>query len=640
MDFEKSSIERLKRTLYSRNENVVPKEKRTPVSGREVNTPVNWGTVPDFDKLTPEMTKKDNSFFNKFLLGSVVFFVVALAIASFIFFGGLNMISSDNLDVKIVAPSSISSGEELLLVLSVINGNRTDLEDVTLYIGYPTGAQAVGGGNKTLGEQSVKLGTIVSGGSTDYSIRSILSGEKDAINSFDFRLEYKIKGSNAVFSKEKTYDVIINSSPILLNTSYPKEVNSGESMTLNIKIVSNSGIVIKDSMIKVEYPYGFTYGSSNIKPLNTSSASTTSSLIWNMGDLKNGDKKTLSITGILVGQNLEDRSFRVSAGVEKSSAIKDFDTALATNVLTIGIRKSFFDLSVSSGQDSNLQMGQSIPVTINWSNTLPDKIINAQIKVTISGNALDKSSVAVDGNGFYSSSNNTIFWDKNSINNLSSLSPGDVGSVRFSVSSFKDVLQMRSIINPHIDINVAIKGDRSGSESGPVSSNQDITIKIPSTINFTSKVFRDIGPFSNTGPIPPKVDKESTYTVTWTLTNTSNDLKDVVASAVLPAGIVWKEEISPASERVSYNPDTRTISWNISKVDAGSGFAYSPGMVSFKVGITPSANQVDLTPILLEFAGLTATDTYSQTTLSAQVSAVTTQYSDPTFKFTDSVVVK
>lgn len=49
---KKSSIERLKRTLYSRNEDVHTqrkKKKRTPVSEREVDVPKDWGAAPSFD---------------------------------------------------------------------------------------------------------------------------------------------------------------------------------------------------------------------------------------------------------------------------------------------------------------------------------------------------------------------------------------------------------------------------------------------------------------------------------------------------------------------------------------------------------------------------------------------------------------
>ena len=43
------------------------------------------------------------------------------------------------------------------------------------------------------------------------------------------------------------------------------------------------------------------------------------------------------------------------------------------------------------------------------------------------------------------------------------------------------------------------------------------------------------GTFTNTGPIPPKAEAETTYTVTWAVTNPLNNLTDVRVSAILPS---------------------------------------------------------------------------------------------------------
>ncbi|MFA5888933.1 MAG: hypothetical protein WCW47_02495 [Candidatus Paceibacterota bacterium] len=631
MEFEKSSIERLKRTLYSRNENVVPKEKRTPVSGKEVNAPTDWGTKPSFDiPIDDTMTKRNHSFFNKFLIGSFVFFFVALAVAVFIFFGGMNTISSNNLNIKIVAPSSMSSGEELLVELSIINDNRADLEQVAFFVDYPEGALSVGE-NKPLSRDKVDLGVISSGGSKDYVVRAILSGEKETVKTFHFKIEYKVKGSNAVFSKEKTYDVIISSSPIILDVSYPKEINSGQEVNLSIDLISNSNVIIKNSLIKIEYPYGFTYKNSNIKPSRDNS-------VWNTGDLKNGDKKTLLINGVLVGQNLEDRSFKISAGTQKPGTTVDFETPLATSVVTIGIRKSFFDLVIDSEPVS--VMGYLMPVTIKWQNILPDKILNTNIVATISGNIFDRTTVKANDGGFYRSVDDTILWDKNSTSNLTSISPGDSGEVSFLISSLRDSIQTKSIKNPHIDVNIKSTGDRSGTETGIVSSSENITIKISSSFVLTVKAFRNLGPFSNIGPIPPRADKESTYTVVWTLTNANNDLKDTLVTAVLPAGVEWKNEISPIGEKLSFNQETRVLSWNIGNVSLGTGFTYSPKEVYFKIGIIPSVSQINSIPNLLSKINLITTDTYTETQLTSDIFSVTTQYSDPSYKSGDNMVVK
>src|SRR6185369_6503595 len=120
-----------------------PKEKRTPVQPVDTDgVATSWGPSPSFDTPSPQMPGQNNRFFNRFFLGSIIFFVLALGIAAFIFFGGLNTISSNNVDVAVTAPSSISSGEDLDIGLSVINSNRTNLENAVLYVDYPQGTFA------------------------------------------------------------------------------------------------------------------------------------------------------------------------------------------------------------------------------------------------------------------------------------------------------------------------------------------------------------------------------------------------------------------------------------------------------------------------------------------------------------------
>ena len=640
MDFDKSSIERLKRTLYSRDEKLIPKEKRTPVEGHEIDAPTNWGQPKSFDISYEEVKKKNNSFFNKFLIGSLVFFVVSLGVALFIFFGGINMISSNNLDIKIVAPSSVSSGEEFDMGLSVVNANRTDLEEASLFIDYPDGSEAitVNSSNppaapKILSHEQINLGTIARGSSSDYTIRTLLFGEKDVIKRFTLRIEYKVKGSNAVFSKEKTYDVSISSSPLLLSVDYPKEINSGQEVKISIDVTSNSSVVMKDTLIKIDYPYGFTYKNSNVKPLRDNA-------VWNIGDLKNGDKKNLTVTGVLVGQNMEDRSFRITSGTQSPNTKGDFSTTLTSSLATIGIRKSFFDLGIVSTYGEVSHLGQSLPLTIKWQNTLPDKILNSHIEGKLSGNVLDRSAVLPGNGGFYRSLDNTVLWDKNSTKDLIEIIPGDGSQISLSLASFPSSEQTKLIKNPYVDLQVVMTGDRSGLDAGQVSSSADINIKIESVLGFSARSYRSFGPFVNSGSIPPRADKESTYTITWTLTNTANDLKDTLVSGLLPPGVEWKGEVSPSSERISFDPSNRTVSWSIGNTSAGAGFTYSPKEVSFKVGIIPNVNQIGGAPDLVSKMNASATDTYTNTQIVSSVQSVTTQYSDPGSKTGDGTVVK
>ena len=418
-----------------------------------------------------------------------------------------------------------------------------------------------------------------------------------------------------------------------MKISYPKEVNSGQQITLSIDITSNSSVPIKNSLVRVDYPYGFTYKSSNITPLRDNS-------IWNIGDLRNGDKKTLTVVGTILGQNMEDRSFIVSIGSQNSTTKSDLDIILAEETITIGLRKSFFDLQVVTNGSNVKNIGQFFPVNIKWQNTLPDKILNAKIEAVLSGNILDRAGVTVANNGFYRSVDNTVQWDKNNSSNLLQIMPGASDEVSLTLVSLTNPNLVRSIKNPHIDLHVVMTGDRAGTDSTTVSSTEDLVIKINSTMEISAKSLRNQGPFTNTGPIPPKADVESTYTITWIMTNTTNDLKDASVSTTLPIGVTWKGEISPLSERISFNPETRVVSWNVGNLSSGVGFTFSPKTVSFKVGIIPSINQISTAPVLLTETVAVAEDTYTETQIGATAIYVTTQYSDPSYKGGDNIVIK
>lgn len=633
MDPEESSIERLKRNLYSRNEKLVPKEKRTPVSPHEVDVRQNWGDDTNFNFSPEAMAKKNNSFFNKFLVGSLVFFAIALGIAVFIFYGGLNMISSNNLDINIVAPSSISSGESFSAGLTIINSNRTDLEEVSLFIEYPEGSESVVEEGRTLSRDKIDVGVIAKGKSSNYNIQAFLFGEKDSIKTFKLKLEYKVKGSNAVFSKEKTFDVQIGSSPVIMDIDYPKEVNSGQTVTLNINLTSNSGVPVKNVLLKIEYPYGFTYKDSNITAYRDTS-------LWNLGDLNDGEKKTLTIRGSMIGQNQEDRSFRVSVGSESADRNKDFDTALATGIFTIGIRKSFFGLDVVTNKNNVANVGESIPVVIKYQNTLPDKILSTSIQATLSGNAFDRNRVSTGNGGFYRSVDNTVVWDKKNNPSLESLLPGDYGQVTINVSSFLDLTTAKLIKNPHVDLHVIVMGIRSGADNAEITSEEDVVVKISTNLGLRSRSYRNYGPFKNSGPIPPRADNESTYTVNWMLSNSTNDVSGAVVTAKLPAGVVWKGETSPLGEKISYDQEKNTVTWSPGNISAGVGYGFAPREVYFKVGVTPSINQIGLVAQLVTAANVTATDTYTEQPVSASALAANSQYSDTDYRSTDGIVSK
>ena len=149
------------------------------------------------------------------------------------------------------------------------------------------------------------------------------------------------------------------------------------------------------------------------------------------------------------------------------------------------------------------------------------------------------------------------------------------------------------------------------------------------------------GPFTNTGLIPPKVEKETTYTVVWSLSNTANNISKGVVTSSLPSWIRFVGTISPNTEDLTYNPSTQEITWNIGSIAKGTGITGAGRSVSFQIAFIPSLSQVGTIPVIINDAILTGHDDFANVDIRVSKTPLRTQLdSDPAFPFTGSKVVE
>ena len=143
-------------------------------------------------------------------------------------------------------------------------------------------------------------------------------------------------------------------------------------------------------------------------------------------------------------------------------------------------------------------------------------------------------------------------------------------------------------------------------------------------MELSAKTLYNDGPFSNTGPIPPKVDKPTTYTISWAVSNSSNDLRNASVSGTLPLGVSWVGLTSPAKETVLYDDATRKVTWNLGDVKAGVGIDTPARTAYFQISLTPSLPDVESLVTLVRGNAFQGVDTWSGSTLSPSPSDLTT----------------
>jgi hypothetical protein len=631
-------LEELKGKLFSKN-------YKTKIEHRDEYSHLHTNDISDSweNRQRPELNTDDGFFmktsvFKKFFIFSIIFFGLTCLYAAYVFFAGGNTVSNNNIDISIVGNNFTAGGEELSLVVGITNKNSSPLELADLIMEYPKGSAV----DLSTDTQTFRdsLGTIPAGAVRNENLKLVLFGQQGDVRPVKFTLEYRVAGSNAIFVKEKNYQVNISSTPINLSVDGPLSISPNQGVTLNIKETLNATKPAPKILVKLIYPVGFQFTSAVPAPSYGNN-------VWNLGDLAPGAEHDISISGKMVDVfDGEQKTFNVSTGSQSATDKSAIDVVFNATTHTITVQKPFVEANIfingSSGSSFASDSKTPINVEIRYVNNLDTKINNLQIQAKVSGNALDRKTINVQ-RGFYDSATDTITWDKSYQNQFSEVNPGDSGSVSFSVSPFSLYSGGAGLLSsPSINVGVNVSGSQAalGSATSDITNSTSAVINIISDVGFSAKALYYSGPFTNTGPVPPKVGKTTTYTVTWTLSNTANSISGVQVNSTLPAWVNFVGSISPANEDLTYNSSTGGIVWNADRIQKGAGITGPTRSVSFKISFNPSLSQVGTIPIIINDAILTGHDDFANVGVKVNRPSLNTKLdNDPQFPSGGGTVV-
>jgi hypothetical protein len=408
-----------------------------------------------------------------------------------------------------------------------------------------------------------------------------------------------------------------------------KEVNSGQEVTLSATALSNTVIPLRDILVKVEYPLGFNYIDADPPPSFGNN-------IWRIGTMAPTGKFNVKIRGTLAGEDTQEKVFHTAIGVGADQASRAIDISYGSVLSSVILQRPFIGISLSMNgklaDQAVARFGQRIGGVVNWSNNLNTKIVNAQIEVHLSGVALDRKTVIAADGGFFRSTDNTIFWDERAEKHLSEIEAGGSGSVSFSFLPVPSVTNNTLLTSPIITAEVTVRGKRISEAGVPEEIKTEFTqeVKITSEAQIAARLVHYVGPFVNTGPMPPKVEQETSYTVIWDIMNTSNSIKNAVVHAGIPSFVTWAGSIFPSNENIVYDPATNQITWSPGDIPAGTGVTSAPREVAFQLIFTPGLTQVGQVPALINKIHFDGVDTFTGAALSQDKGELTTSLStDP-----------
>lgn len=614
----KSHIERLKEKIYSKSAKALDLRPRGQIHEVPREVPTEWSKPPEVVRAPAKKRKSllGNTMFRRLLLGAVAFFVLSVGFGLMMFYGGRTTVSADNIDITILGNAFVSGGEDLPLKIELTNRNNVSLEYSDLILEYQQGS----GTSEELRSDRTTVGSIPAGGKVDKLVTLKLFGQQGTTRDVHVTLEYRVKGSSAIFVKEKLYVVNISSTPVNLVVDGPDVTNTNQDISFTITESLNTEDAVQGMMLVVSYPPGFDFKSATPEP-------TFSNNIWDLGDLAKGAEKSITINGVIAADAGEERAFNIYTGTKDPDDEQRIGTQFNSEDYIIAIEKPFLDLALKvNGSDAAEVVGipgQTAEGEVVIENDFDSKVTDVEISAKFSGTAFDPSTVQVSG-GFYDPIRQEITWNGETTNALKNIDPGDHMELQFH---FKPLpFSNSSIQTPAIDIAVSIKGRQPsvGNQFTEIDNFLKKKVKYGSSLQINGNALYHSGPIVNSGPLPPVPGSATTYTIVWNVVNTTSRITNAKARATLPSYVDWTDKVSPSNASINYNPSNREVVWDIGTIDPYVGLSSAPKTAYFQVRLNTSGSQSGSSPRLILDTVLTGKDAFTNQDVSRSMGAVTT----------------
>ena len=631
---DKQKVDLLNEELYYKNKEF-GQRKRRKIHSRNIHLKHDFNEET-YQKLLKKHKKRilPTSLFKKIFLGTLFFFIITAIIAVMSLYTKREEVSDKLISMEVLGQPSVDAGEDLELHVRIQNFNKKELQYPDLVLSYKKDSSSK--------EDDVflrrGLPNIGIEERVDEKFNLRLFGKSGDVRKIHIRLEYRIPGSTSIFVKEMEHEIIIRSTQTKLVVRGPEEVVAGQEIHLDIDISANTSKTVRDMLLDIDYPLGFEFISSNIKPKFSTHT-------WYFESVPK-KAETLSIVGRVSGLPNQGQSFHVRFGKQDPLQKNVIATVFNETTYTFEIQESFLNVSLrANGQEKPrvvIRGGEEVGIVVEVQNNLDRNLQDVQVVAHLVGDLYNPKKIqALEGE--YDSNRKIITWNKDTVSDFENFGPNTSHSLSLNIQT-KDLVDSSHIFKkPNFGVIVDVSATDTNGNVRQASAVRRVDLVANSDLTLLAKTYYNDGPFNNNGPIPPRVGKKTQYTLTFQVRNSSNDIENAEMSTFLPPYVTWLNTIYPSSEKnnVSYNQTTREVKWNIGKIPAGIGVgATPPRELSFQVDILPSLSHIETLPKLTRDIILSGDDTFTGTHLKYKKSPLTTKLSDASVESGSNLVVE
>jgi hypothetical protein len=521
---------------------------------------------------------------------------------------------TEDIRLSVVAPSVASGGEEYAFDVVIQNLSPIGVRLADLVVEMPPGTRDAETLRQDLPRLRIPIGDIAAGETRRQTVAVGLFGDEGERRAFNIRLEYRAPNSATIFEKERGYEVALSAAPVLLTVDALSEITPGQPLKLVAKVSSNSTVPLGPIGLQVDLPFGFKTDELSESPREEG--------LWVFDKLEPGDSREVTITGRLDGAHGDMRIFRFVAGALDTASSTEVSVPYGSRAVEVAVARPFFDLILALDGEVAPEVVRAgagrIAAKLSVVNNTNGPIRDAKVRMNLTGLVLDERTVETS-DGVYRSADNAVYWDQTTMPKLEEISPGGTVQLSFSFQSLPLAKDATVFANPKIIVDAEASGKRVYDENVP----EQLVAKLLREVKILSNVEVTPSAMYVSGAVPPKVDTETVYRITWALTNTSNDIDSGTVSAVLPPLVSWVGNAS-APENVSYDPNGRRVIWQVGSLPGGAGYGKAERRASFDISFVPSITDEGEAASILGRSTFTGNDLFAGASVEASVREVST----------------
>ncbi len=550
---------------------------------------------------------------NKAILAAIIIAAIA-GIVGFWYYQR-NIYSKEILRLEILGSEQAELGQEIEYTVKYKNNGNVRLEEPSLVFEYPKYSLLQEG--EALRKEII-LEDIYPGQEQTFTFRTRLLGKEGEIKKARAWLSYRPKNLKARYESETSHSTQITSVPLTLEFDLSSKIESGKEVSFRLNYFSNANYPLSDLGIKIEYPSDFEFTSSNPRALEERD--------WEIGLLNKAEGGRIEITGNVKGEVGEQKQFKAQLGSwQEGEFILLKETIRAVQIVSPSL---YISQEINNNPYYVASPGDALHYEIFFKNIGDESFNNLFLVARLEGEIFNLDTLKAPL-GDFESGDNSIIFDWRRVSNLQFLGSQEEGRVEFWVE-LKDDWQPETESNKNLVLRNKVYLSQA---------QEEFVTKVNSKLEIIQKGYYEDEVFGNTGPIPPEVGRQTTYTIIWQAKNYYNDVKNMRVKATLGSNVRLTGKIFPEGARLTFDSGSREVVWDMENLDAGKGVLGAGPSVAFQIGFTAKASQQGATPTLIGQAKITGEDQFTNLTVSGEDSSTnTTLPDDDTISSAEGVV--